>query len=41
VIENGLLITKFENVIPEEKIPWKILIFGNSKLVFEEDKKAA
>jgi molecular chaperone IbpA len=40
-IKNGLLIIKLENVIPEEKLPRKILIGGNSKLVFEEVKEAA
>lgn len=40
-IENGLLIIKLENVIPEEKLPRKILIGGNSKLVIEEVKEAA
>ena len=40
-VENGLLIIKLENVIPEEKLPRKILIGGNSKLVIEEIKEAA
>ena len=40
-IENGLLIIKLENVIPEEKLPRKILIGGSSKLVIEEVKEAA
>jgi len=40
-VEHGLLIIKLENVIPEEKLPRKILIGGNSKLVIEEVKEAA
>ena len=40
-IENGLLIIKLENIIPEEKLPRKILIGGNSKLIVEEMKEAA
>ena len=39
-IENGLLIIKLENVIPEEKLPRKILIGGDSKLFVEEQKEA-
>jgi len=40
-IENGLLVIQLENVIPEEKLPRKILIGGNSNLVIEDIKKAA
>jgi molecular chaperone IbpA len=40
-IEDGLLIIRLENVIPEEKLPRKILIGANSKLVIEELKQAA
>lgn len=40
-IENGLLIIKLENIIPEEKLPRKILIGGTSKLIVEEMKEAA
>ncbi|MDP3621990.1 MAG: Hsp20 family protein [Polynucleobacter sp.] len=40
-MENGLLIIKLENIIPEEKLPRKILIGGNSKLIVEEMKEAA
>ena len=40
-IEDGLLIIKLENVIPEEKLPRKILIGGNAKLFIEQDREAA
>ncbi len=40
-VVNGLLSITLENVIPEEKLPRKILIGGNSKLVIEEMQKAA
>jgi len=40
-IENGLLVIKLENVIPEEKLPRKILIGESSKLVMEQIKQAA
>jgi len=40
-VEHGLLIIKLENVIPEEKLPRKILIGGNSKLVIEQVQEAA
>jgi len=40
-IENDLLIIKLANVIPEEKLPRKILIGGNSKPVIEKVKEAA
>lgn len=40
-MENGLLIIKLENVIPEEKLPRKILIGGNSKFIVDEVKEAA
>lgn len=40
-MENGLLMIKLENIIPEEKLPRKILIGGNSKLIVEEMKEAA
>ena len=40
-IENGLLIIQLENIIPEEKLPRKILIGGKSKLVIEDLKEAA
>jgi molecular chaperone IbpA len=40
-VEHGLLIIKLENVIPEEKLPRKILIGGSSKLVIEQLPEAA
>ena len=40
-IENGLLIIRLENIIPEEKLARKIMIGGNSKLLIEEIKEAA
>ena len=40
-VEHGLLIIKLENVIPEEKLPRKILIGGSSKLVIEQVPEAA
>lgn len=40
-LENGLLIIKLENIIPEEKLPRKIVIGGSTKLVIEEVKEAA
>lgn len=42
-IENGLLIVRLENVIPEEKLPRKILIGGGTKMLVEgiEDRRAA
>ena len=40
-IENGLLIIQLENIIPEEKLPRKILSGGQSKLVIEDLKEAA
>lgn len=40
-VVNGLLVINPENVIPAEKLPRKILIGGNSKLVIEEIKEAA
>ena len=40
-IENGLLIIKLENVIPEEKQPRKIMIGSNANLMIEEVKEAA
>ena len=40
-IENGLLIIKLENVIPEEKQPRKIMIGNNANLMIEEVKEAA
>ena len=38
-IQNGLLVIKLENVIPEEKLPRKILIGGDSKFVVEEQQE--
>ena len=40
-IENGLLNIKLENIIPEEKLPRKILIGGSSKMVIEGMQEAA
>ena len=41
-IQNGLLMIQLENVIPEEKLPRKILIGGNkTNLAIEETKLAA
>ena len=42
-IENGLLIVRLENVIPEEKLPRKILIGGGTKMLVEnsEERQAA
>jgi molecular chaperone IbpA len=36
-----VLIIKLENIIPEEKLPRKIVIGGSTKLVVEEVKEAA
>jgi molecular chaperone IbpA len=36
--ENGLLVIKLENVIPEEKLPRKIMIGGDSKYLVSQDK---
>jgi molecular chaperone IbpA len=40
-IENGLLLIQLENIIPEGKLPRKILIGNNQNLVIEDLKKAA
>jgi len=40
-IQNGLLVIKLENVIPEEKLPRKIMIGNISNLMIEEVKEAA
>lgn len=40
-IQNGLLVIKLENVIPEEKLPRKITIGNSSNLMIEEVKEAA
>ena len=40
-IQNGLLVIKLENVIPEEKLPRKIAIGNPSKLLIDEVKEAA
>lgn len=35
-IESGLLVIRLENVIPEEKMPRKIMIGGDEKLLIEK-----
>ncbi len=40
-IVNGLLVIKLENVIPEEKLPRKILIGGGNKYIVDDVKQAA
>ena len=37
---NGMLVIKLENVIPEEKLPRKIMIGGAAKLVVDERQAA-
>ena len=38
---NGLLVVKLENVIPEEKLPRKIMIGGTSAKLVVEERQAA
>jgi molecular chaperone IbpA len=38
---NGLLVVKLENVIPEEKMPRKIMIGGQSAKLVVDERQAA
>lgn len=38
-IESGLLVVRLENVIPEEKMPRKIIIGGDEKLLIDNSRE--
>ena len=40
-LEDGMLVIRLQNVIPEEKKPRKILIGGNDKYIVEEAAERA